>query len=181
VNVLLALDGVLSSESGEPIRAGVILYYALANAHRVTIITSRKTDDAEQWLQGHGIINYDELLDSSVALEGDDLKKRQFLLARSKAPLEMYVDSDPAMCAWAFESQNVPSVLFSHPGYARVENRPDAPSKVRKWSDIEASVTRVNLAKAKEAARPKEQDFWAEKDELESTLVEPNLEVTVPF
>jgi hypothetical protein len=162
LNILLNLDGVLSSESGEPIRAGVILYYALSNAHRVSIITSRKTDDAEQWLQGHGIINYDELIDIGAHLEGEDLKKRQFLLARSKAPLEMYVDSDPSMCAWAFETQNVTSLLFSHPGYVKVENRPDAPSKVRKWSDIEAAVTRVNLAKAKEAQRPKEQDFFGE-------------------
>jgi len=162
LNILLNLDGVLSSESGEPIRAGVILYYALSNAHRVSIITSRRTDDAEQWLQGHGIINYDELIDIGAHLEGEDLKKRQFLLARSKAPLEMYVDSDPAMCAWAFETQNVTSLLFSHPGYVKVENRPDAPSKVRKWSDIEAAVTRVNLAKAKEAQRPKEQDFFGE-------------------
>jgi hypothetical protein len=160
LNVLLNLDGVLSSESGEPIRAGVILYYALANSHRVTLLTSRKTDDAEQWLQGHGIINYDELFDVGAHLEGEDLKKRQFLLARSKAPLEMYVDSDPAMCAWAFETQNVTSLLFSHPGYVKVEDRPDAPRKVRKWSDIEAAVTRVNLAKAKEAQRPKEPNFF---------------------
>lgn len=160
MNILLNLDGVLSSESGEPIRAGVILYYALNAGHRVSIITSRKKDDAEQWLQGHGIINYDELYDISSHLEGEDLRKRQFLLARSKAPLEMYVDSDPSICAWAFETQNVTSLLFSHPGYVKVENRPDAPSKVRRWADIEASVTRVNMAKAKEAQRPKEQDFF---------------------
>jgi hypothetical protein len=123
-------------------------------------MTSRKTEDAEQWLQGHGIINYDELFDIESHLEGEDLRKRQFLLARSKAPLEMYVDSDPSMCAWAFEVQNVTSLLFSHPGYVKVENRPDAPSKVRKWSDIEASITRVNLAKAKEAQRPKEPNFF---------------------
>jgi len=162
LNILLNLDGVLSSESGEPIRAGVILYYALAHSHRVTLLTSRKTDDAEQWLQGHGIINYDELFDVGAHLEGEDLKKRQFLLARSKAPLEMYVDSDPSMCAWAFETQNVTSLLFSHPGYVKVEDRPDAPTKVRKWSDIEASVNRVNMAKAKDAQRPKEQDFFGQ-------------------
>jgi hypothetical protein len=162
MNILLTLDGVLSSESGEPIRAGVILYYALNNAHRVTIMTNRKEDDAKQWLQNHGIINYDDLVDCSCALEGEELKKRQFLLTRSKAPLEMFVDADPSMCAWAFETQNVTALLFSHPGYVRVENRPDAPSKVRKWSDIEESVNRVNNAKAKEFARPKEQDFWAE-------------------
>ena len=99
MNILVTLDGVLSSESGEPIRAGVILYYALANAHRVTIITNRKMDDAEQWLQGHGIINYDELIDCSVALEGEDLKKRQFLLARSKAWRPCWVNWQDTRCS----------------------------------------------------------------------------------
>jgi hypothetical protein len=160
MNILVSLDGVLSSDSGEPIRAGVALYYALNINNRVAIMTSRKEADAKQWLQSHGIINYDELYDISSHLEGEDLRKRQFLLARSKAPLEMYVDSDPSICAWAFETQNVTSLLFSHPGYVKVENRPDAPSKVRRWADIEASVTRVNMAKAKEAQRPKEQDFF---------------------
>lgn len=165
MNILVNLDGVLSSESGEPIRAGVQLYYALNAGHRVALMTTRKEDDAKAWLTLHGIINYDDLITMSYKLGDDDLKKRQFLLSRSRAPIEMFVDSDPAMCAWVFETQNVTSLLFSHPGYVRVEHRPDAPKKVRAWSEIEASVNRVNIARAKEAARPKEQDFWAEDDE----------------
>ena len=123
-------------------------------------MTSRNTEDAKQWLNAHGIINYDDLIDSSFALEGEDLKKRQFVLSRSRAPIEMYVDSDPSMCAWVFQDQMVPTVLFSHPGYVRVEHRPDAPKKVRAWADIEESITRVNKAKSEAAANPKDLEFW---------------------
>ena len=165
MNILVSLDGVLSSDSGEPIRAGVILYYALNAGHRVALMTSRTEEDAKAWLTLHGIINYDDLITMSYKLGDDDLKKRQFLLSRSRAPIEMYVDSDPSMCAWVFETQNVTSLLFSHPGFVRVEHRPDAPKKVRAWADIEEAVNRVNIAKVKEAQRPKEQDFWADDDE----------------
>lgn len=164
MNILVSLDGVLSSESGEPIRAGVALYYALNISNRVAIMTSRGEADAKQWLQTHGIINYDDLIDSSFELEGEDLKKRQFVVSRSRAPIEMYVDSDPSMCAWVFEQQRIPAVLFSHPGFAGVENRPDAPKKVRRWSDIEAAVNRVNTSRAEAAQRPKDTvaELWSD-------------------
>jgi len=87
LNILVSLDGVLSSDSGEPIRAGVMLYYALNINNRVALMTSRKTEDAQHWLQSHGIINYDDLIDYSFNLEGDDLKKRQFIMSRSRAPI----------------------------------------------------------------------------------------------
>lgn len=162
MNILVALDGVLSSESGEPIRAGVALYYALNINNRVAIMTSREQEDAKQWLQNHGIINYDDLIDRSFSLEGEDLKKRQFVLSRSRAPIELYVDSDPRMCAWVFETQMVPTVLFTHPGYVKVEHRPDAPKKVRAWSDIEESINRVNTARSIAAQAPKEQNFFGD-------------------
>ena len=150
MNILLSLDGVLSSEQGEPIRAGVVLYYALNNGHRVALMTSRNKADAEHWLASHGIVGYDDLVDISFHLEGEDLKKRQFVTSRSRAPIEMYVDADPSMCAWVFEEQQVPVLLFSNPLHAKIENRPDAPSKVRKWSDIEEAINRVNIAKTRE-------------------------------
>ena len=162
MNILVSLDGVLSSESGEPIRAGVALYYALNMNHRVALMTSRTDEDAKQWLQSHGIINYDDLIDRSFHLEGEDLKRRQFTVSRSRAPIEMYVDSDPRMCAWVFQEQMVPTILFTHPGYARVEHRPDAPKKVRAWSDIEESVNRVNIARSEAAKAPKEQTFFGD-------------------
>lgn len=162
MNILVSLDGVLSSESGEPIRAGVALYYALNVNNRVAIMTKRTEADAKQWLQSHGIINYDDLIDISMSLEGEELKKRQFILSRSRAPIEMYVDSDPTMCAWVFQEQMVPTVLFSHPGYVKVEHRPDAPKKVRAWADIEDSINRVNIARSEAAQAPKEQTFFGD-------------------
>ena len=162
MNVLLALDGVLSSESGEPNRAGVLIYYALNAGHRVAIISKRKKEDAEHWLASHGIIGYDDLMCDEVNLEGEDLKKRQFVLSRSRAPIELYVDDDPTMCAWVFETQNVPTLMLSNPTFLSIEKRPDAPSSVRKWSDIEDSINRVNLAKSKAAQQPHEAELWSD-------------------
>ncbi len=160
MNILLSLNGVLRAESGEPNRAGVILYYALNAGHRVAIITKDGKADAEHWLQSHGIIGYDDLLDNSVELAGEDLKQRQFRVSRHKAPIEMYVDSDPEMCAWVFEHQNVPTLLVSHPSHLPVEFRPDAPRKIRAWNEIEDAITRVNIAKSKFAEKPKDFDLW---------------------
>jgi hypothetical protein len=163
LNILLALDGVLSSSSGEPIRSGVALYYSLNANHRVALATSRTKEDAEHWLLSHGIINYDDLIDVSFHLEGEDLKKRQFILSRSRAPIEIYIDSDPEMCAWVFEEQGIPALLFLHPSYLQVEARPDAPKSVRKWTSIIEAVDRQNVAKAKNYKNPDDFDhLWDE-------------------
>lgn len=160
MNILLTLDGVLSSESGEPNRTGVLLYYALNEGHRVTIITSKNKADAAHWLKSHGIIGYDDLVGDEIHLEGEELRKRQFLLSRSKSPLELYVDTDPSMCAWVFEEQRVPILLLAHPSYLPVESRPDAPQKIRKWSDIEAAIDKANVAKSEQAIKPRETELW---------------------
>ena len=159
MNIILSLDGVLRAESGEPNRTGVLVYYALNNAHRVALITKDDSANAKHWLNSHGIIGFDDLLDNSVDLAGEDLKRRQFTLSRKKAPVELYVDSDPSMCAWVME-QGIATLLVSNPSYLPVEHRPDAPSKVRKWSDIEAAITNVNIAKSKLASQPRDEQLW---------------------
>jgi hypothetical protein len=50
--------------------------------------------------------------------------------------------------------------MFMNPGYLAVERRPDAPKKVRTWNQIEESITRINIARSKDAANPKELEFW---------------------
>lgn len=147
MNILLSLDGVLSSDTGHPIRAGVVLYYALTAGHRVALVTSRDRKDAEHWLASHGIIDYDDLVDNSLALEGEDLRKRQITYARGQAPVELYVDSDPEICAWVFE-QGVPAIVFAHPSYMPVGHRPDAPKQIRAWDEIQKAITKVNIAKS---------------------------------
>ena len=147
MNIFLSLDGVLSSESGEPNRVGVVIYYSLNANHRVALGTSRKKADAEHWLHSHGIIGYDDLLDSSYHLEGEDLLKRQITLHRSKAPIELYVGADPEMVAWAFD-QGIPSIMVAVPSYLSINSRPDAPKAIRKWDEIAQSVSRQNIARS---------------------------------
>jgi hypothetical protein len=110
-----------------------------------------------------GIIAYDDLMGDEVALEGDDLKKRQFVRNRSRAPIEhlTYVDSDPSMCAWVFENHAVPTLLVSHPSHLPVVAPTRCPQfSPVKWSDIENAIDRVNVAKSKVYATPPEADLW---------------------
>jgi len=58
------------------------------------------------------------------------------------------------MCAWVFEQQRVATLLFSHPSYAKIENRPDAPKPYRTWAEIEEAVNRANIARSVDRLRP---------------------------
>lgn len=147
MNILVSLEGVLSSETGHPIRSGVFLYYALAASHRVMIVTTRDRRDATHWLASHGIIDFDDIIDSSYGLEGEDLRKRQITYCRAQGGIELYIDSDPSMCAWVFE-QGITAVVFAHPSYLPVAHRPDAPKKIRTWNEVENSIKKVNIAKS---------------------------------
>lgn len=144
MNILLSLEGVLSAESGEPIRAGVALYYALTGGNRVAILTSKSEEQAKHWLASHGIIDYDDLVTDYYGLHGEDLKRRQITIARSTAPVEMYVDADPETCAWVFE-QGVTAVMFMPPSYLRIDRRPDTR---RSWNEIEKAITEQNIARS---------------------------------
>jgi hypothetical protein len=64
------------------------------------------------------------------------------------------------MCAWVFEEQGIPAIMFMNPSYLPVEHRPDAPKKVRTWDQIQESIDRVNVAKSKDASSPKDLEFW---------------------
>lgn len=125
----------------------MFLHYALTANHRVILVTSRDRRDAEHWLASHGIIDYDDIIDSSVALEGEDLRKRQITIARSQGGVELYIDSDPAMCAWVFE-QGITAMVFAHPSYLPVGSRPDAPKQIRAWNEVENSIKKINIAKS---------------------------------
>lgn len=145
MNVLLSLEGVLSSESGAPIRAGFVLYYALNATNRVAILTKHNEEYARHWLASNGCVGYDDLITDFYALPGENLKKRQITIARQTAPVEMYVDSDPDTVAWLFD-QGVNCVLFMPPSYLPIDRRPD----MKKWADIEETITKQNIARSNE-------------------------------
>lgn len=158
MNILLSMEGVLCADSGDPIRSGVILYYALNTSNRVAILTSHNEEYAKHWLASHGIVGYDDLLTDFYALSGEDLKRRQITISRQKSPVEMYVDADPDTCAWMF-NQGIPAVLFMPPSYLRIDRRPD----MKKWADIEENINSMNVAKSQDKRLTQDVDLlWDE-------------------
>jgi hypothetical protein len=153
VNILVALEGVLSSDNTDnPNRTGALLYYALRANNRVAIFTSWSKKDAEHWLMVNGFIGYDELIDNTYELIGEELGQRQVNLARSKNPVELVVSADPGLCAWTF-GQGLPSLLFANPDTMNLSNRPDSPTKVRAWDSIEAVITKRNIKRSLDASK----------------------------
>ena len=124
-----------------------MVYYGFKPNHRVAIFTSQKRTDAEHWLNVNGFVAYDELIDNTYDLIGDELSQRQITVARSRQQVELLVTGDPQLAAWAFE-QGLPSLVLAHPDTMRVQNRPDAPKKMRAWTDIEEVITKRNIKRS---------------------------------
>jgi hypothetical protein len=124
-----------------------MVYYGFKPNHRVAIFTSQKRTDAEHWLNVNGFIAYDELIDNTYDLIGDELSQRQITVARSRQQVELLVTGDPKLAAWAFE-QGLPSLVLAHPDTMLVQNRPDAPKKMRAWTDIEEVITKRNIKRS---------------------------------
>jgi hypothetical protein len=152
LNILVALEGVLSSDNSDnPSRVGAMVYYGFKPAHRVAIFTSWSKPQAEHWLNVNGFVGYDELIDNTYDLIGDELAQRQITVARSRQQVELLVTGDPKLAAWAFE-QGLPSLVLAHPDTMLVQNRPDAPKKMRAWTDIEEVITKRNIKRSLDAA-----------------------------
>lgn len=148
MNITMSMDGVLRSETGDLIPEGLIMYRAMKVVGRVILLTSLDQKLADIWLVMHNMADYDDLIDNSVVVDPDeDLRLRQIAVSKTRGPIELYIDSDPATVAEALK-QGMPTCLFSSPKYARLEFRPDAPKGVRKWDDIVAERNRQHAMKA---------------------------------
>jgi hypothetical protein len=148
MNIVMSLDGVLRSDTGELVTDGLVMYRAFKILGRVTLITSLAENMARVWLMMHNLSDYDLLLDSSSSLDpAETLKQRQLAIARSRGTANIYVDADPGMAAEAIRL-GITSVLISTPYYSRPEFRPDAPKGVRRWADIVEERTRQQALKA---------------------------------
>jgi hypothetical protein len=103
-----------------------------------------------QWLDVNKIVDFDRIIDNKVHLEGESLAERQVKVARSRGPVDLFITNNPTMWAFAFD-QGIPSVMFGVPSYTRVEFRPDAPKRVRAWSDIESAIAKQNTLRTQDA------------------------------
>jgi hypothetical protein len=149
MHIAVELDGVLRGQNDEPISSGIILIAQLAAYNSMTFITSLTSPEAEQWVNVNKIVDYDQLIDSSVGLVGEELGIRQLRYARAKGSVDLFITNNPSMWAAAF-NEGIPALMFGVPSYTRPEFRPDAPKRVRAWNEIEEAVKKQNELRTKD-------------------------------
>lgn len=149
MQILVELNGVLRNDNDQLIPTGILMVGTLTVYNQITYMAPESREGIERWLNQNKIVEVDDILDGSVALEGESLEERQITSARAKGKVDLFITNNPRLWAYAFD-QGIPSVMFGVPQYTRPEFRPDAPKKLRAWNDIEDAVTRQNEARTKD-------------------------------
>lgn len=150
MKILVELDGVLRTDSDSPIATGVIMVGTLTVYNKITLMSSLDGRATEYFLNSNKIVDVDDIIDSSVGLEGEDLGERQINHARALGGIDLFITGNPHLWAYAFD-MGIPSVMFGQPSYLRPEFRPDAPKRIRAWDAIEKSITEQNIKRTTDA------------------------------
>jgi len=136
---LVALEGVLMTEVGDPIPEGIRLFRILAGSYRVVICSDLSQHMTEHWLRSHLIMGYGEVYDDRYFFEGQDLRSRQLAVAINVGRVDLFVDPDADRCAEAV-SFGVTALLFAAPKFVRTKRT------VKPWEDVVNEVERQKLA-----------------------------------
>jgi hypothetical protein len=150
MHIVVDLDGVLKGRNDNPISTGVIMVGSLSAWNKLTLISQDSIVETQHWLDTNKIVDFDNIIDKSVSLEGEGLSERQLNYIRGRGAVDLFITNNPTLWAYAFE-QGIPSVMFGVPSYTRPEFRPDAPKKVRAWNDIEQAIEKQNTLRTKDA------------------------------
>jgi hypothetical protein len=137
--VFVALEGVLRTETGDPIPQGIKLYRVLADNYRVAIASDLDPELTEHWLKSNFIVGYGEIYDNRYFFEGQDLRMRQLAVARSRGKVDLFIDPDVDRCTQAL-AQGINVMLFASPKFVRTTR------EVRPWQDLAEEVERQKLA-----------------------------------
>jgi hypothetical protein len=150
MHIVVDLDGVLKGRNDNPISTGVIMVGSLSAWNKLTLISQVSMVETQHWLDTNKIVDFDSIIDNSVSLEGEGLSERQLNYIRGRGAVDLFITNNPTLWAYAFD-QGIPSVMFGVPSYTRPEFRPDAPKKVRAWTDIEQAIEKQNTLRTKDA------------------------------
>lgn len=151
MHILVDIDGVIRSRDNEqPISQGIIMVGSLSAWNNITMMSNTDEKTTKQWLDVNKIVDFDRIIDSSVGLVDESLAERQIKYARSLGPIDLFVTNDPKSWAFAF-NQGIACVMFGVPAYTRPEFRPDAPRRVRAWSEIEQAIEEQNALRTQDA------------------------------
>ena len=115
------------------------LYHALCASTRVVVCLDGPRHEAEQWLRNHGLTAHADVIDTSMAFAGTDLRERQLAVERARGGVDMLVEADPERAASALQ-KGITTMLFLPPNYIRPEFRPDLTRKIKPWATIAAEL-----------------------------------------
>lgn len=135
MTILIALEGVLKKENGDPIPEGLKLYRSLVPNYRVVIAADSDMLHAEYWLKTNFVLGYADILDKSYHFDGVDLRERHLQHERVKGNVEFLIDADADRCAYAL-SIGVPSLYFTTPKFVRTRR------EVKRWDLITEEIKR---------------------------------------
>lgn len=129
MTVLMGIEGVLRKDNGDPIPEGFKLYRTLLSSYRVTLSVNEDLKKIEHWLKTNYLFDYADLLTDKDGYEGQELRLRHLDLVKQGEKLELFIDSDPDICAAAL-STGTPTILFSTPKHFQTHR------ELRPWDVI---------------------------------------------
>ena len=134
MSIIVALDGVLRDQYGDPIHAGIKLFHSLSEHYRVMLATDESQAEAERWCALQGVTNYAVLIDNSVSWPDKPLRHHQIDQARAHGQrLELIIDGDPDVAVYVTKL-GIPVLLFASP-------KPAKPSfGVRRWDEVTSEI-----------------------------------------
>jgi len=135
MSAIIAIEGVLKTETGDPIPEGIKLFRILSEFYRVVLSSDMDLKKTEHWLRSHMIVGYGEIYDSSLFFVGQELRSRHLAVAKSKGKVELFIDSDSDFCAEAL-SMGIPTIMFASPRFVRTTRN------VKAWEDLQTEVDR---------------------------------------
>jgi len=135
MSAIIAVEGVLKTETGDPIPEGIKLFRILSEFYRVILSSDMDTAKTEHWLRSHMIVGYGEIYDTSTFFVGQETRLRHLEVAKSKGKIELFIDSDSDFCAEAL-SMGIPTIMFASPRFVRTIRN------VKPWEDLQVEVDR---------------------------------------
>jgi hypothetical protein len=139
MTAIIAIEGVLKKETGDPIPEGIKLFRVLTESYRVVLSSDMDADATKHWLRGNMVFGYADVYDNSMFFEGQELRLRHLDLAKSKGKVELFIDSDSDHCAAALAA-GVPTIMFASPIFVRTLR------SVRGWDELQEEVDRQKNA-----------------------------------
>lgn len=142
MSILVSIEGVLRTETGDPIHAGIKLFRTMALSYRVVFATDGSKEEAEHWLRANLIAGYADIYDNRMAYEGQDLRLRHLAVLKGQGPVELFIDCDADRCAKAYAGGTL-TLLFAAPKFIRTKRT------VKPWEEMKTELQRQKELTAK--------------------------------